>query len=234
MIKTDTGQNLLRYNLNNYKFLCYDYETESLCLVGNNKPWEVGYITVEGGKVTSEHNRNIWWEDLNISDDASRITRFNYENYKKDAEDPDLVLKDFESKLYDPKTINITYNGLNFDMYLHQLWRKKLGKDIDWTFLPRSIDILALSRAYRMGMEPPEDWENFFCCQFTLANYFSDSRTRASRKLPSCTLKKMCEELDIEFDDGQAHGGLYDVHKTWEVFKQLIRKMEITTKHLYI
>ena len=59
MINTDPGQNLLRYNLNNYKFLCYDYETESLCLVGNNKPWEVGYITVEGGKVTSEHNRNI-------------------------------------------------------------------------------------------------------------------------------------------------------------------------------
>jgi DNA polymerase III epsilon subunit-like protein len=236
MIKTDTGENLLRYHWKDMKFLTLDFESECLSLAIKNKPWEVGYILIESGKITQRHNRRIWWDDLNISKDAARVTRFNYEDYKNTAEPAEEVLEEFESLLYDPSIINVTYNGLNFDNPLHQLWREKLGKPKDWSFLPRSIDVLALSRAYKLGMEPPEEWEDFFCWQYKLANYYSDDRLRQSRKkgVGSCTLSTMARELGVSVDDNKTHSGLYDVELTWAVLQGLFWKMNLTNECIKI
>jgi len=237
MIKKNTGENLLRYHWKDYKFCAYDYETESLNLAMGNLTWEIGYMTMENGKETRAYNRNMLWEDLKMSADAARITQFSWANYKAKAEDPRLVLKEFEEILYDKNTVNLTYNGLNFDIYLHQLWRKKLGLEVDWSFLARSIDILALSRAYLLGLEPPESWRDFFFWQKKLINYMSDDRTRKAKKSNlggSTTLKAMAKNLDIRVDDSKTHQGLYDVQLTWQVFEKLLWKMELTTEHLGI
>lgn len=237
MIKRNTGENLLRYHYKNYKFECHDVESENLNLLTKNKPWELGYILVENGQVVESHNRRIWWDDLDISEDAARITRFNYQDYKNTAEDAEVVLNDFEKLLFDPQIINITYNGLNFDMYLHNLWRKKLGKKVDWSFIPRSIDVLALSRAYRLGLEPPEKFEDFLCWQFKLINYYSDDRTRREKKKlmnGGTGLAAMAKELGVSVDEGKTHQGLYDVELTWEIFKQLMWKLNLTTEHLNV
>lgn len=234
MSQKNIGEKLLRYHWKKHDYVIADLESENLCLIDLNKPWEVGYIVVEKGQIKEEQNRRIWWNDLNISEDAARITRFDYSDYENTAEDAKLVLEEFESYLYDSKTINITYNGLNFDVYLHNLWREKLGLPKDWSYLARSLDVLALSRAYKLGLEPPETHEDFIFWQYKLINYMSDERLRKGRKkeLGSCTLKSMCKEFDIEFDDSKGHEGLYDVGRTWEVFKQLIWKMDLTIEHL--
>lgn len=230
MIKRDTGENLLRYHWKDCKFCCLDMESENLNTCLNNKPWEIGYITVENGSVTTRHNRRIWWEDLNIGEGAAKVTRFNYQDYKETAEPAIEVLKDFEKLLYEKNTINVTFNGLNFDMYLHQLWRKKLGFKTDWSFLPRSIDVLALARAYRLGDTPPDNWEDFLCWQCKYIGYLSDDRLRQDRKKKlggGTGLAAMAKELDVKIDESKTHQGLYDVELTWAIFEKLMWKMEI-------
>lgn len=237
MIKKNTGEDLLRFHWKDYKFCIFDYETSDLNLMTGNLPWEIGYMTVENGKTVESHNRNMLWEDLKMSADAARITQFRWADYKARAEDPKIVLDEFEKILYDKNTVNITFNGLNFDIYLHQLWRKKLGLEPDWTFLPRSIDIIALSRAYLLGLEPPESWEDFFFWQIKLVNYLSDGRTRKEKKKDfggSTSLKAMAKNLGVKVDDSKTHQGLYDVELTWAIFEKLLWKMELTTEHLGI
>jgi DNA polymerase III epsilon subunit-like protein len=238
MIKKDTGQNLLRYKLKDFKFLIYDYETCNLNLCIKNLPWEVGYMFIENGEIQVRENRRMKWKDLNLlmSEGAARITHFAYQEYINNSEDAKLVLEEFEKLLFDPSVINVTYNGLNFDMYLHQLWRKELGLPADWSFLFRSIDILSLARAYRLEMQPPEKGEDFFLWQMKLANYYSDPRLRKERKkgLKGCSLGPMAKELGIPVDDTRTHQGLYDVELTWKILQQLIWKMNLTTDHLMV
>ena len=237
MIKKNTGENLLRYHWKDYKLLILDFETCNLNLACNNLPWEIGYILMDHGKKTVSENRRIWWEDLNMSADAARITRFSWSDYKQSAEDPTKVLKDFEKELYDKNTINITFNGLNFDMYLHQLWRKELGLPTDWSFVARSIDVLALSRAYKLGLTPPDNWEDFIFWQTKLINYYEDSRLRKDKKAKlggSTTLGAMAKHFGINVDELKTHGGLYDVELTWAVFEKLMWKMDLTTDILKV
>jgi hypothetical protein len=235
MYKKDTGQNLLRYKFKDFKFVVFDYETENLNLCCLNKPWELGYIVVENGKITKEVNDRILWKDLNISDDAKRITKFDIEEYKNTAKDPKEVLNNFERYLLDKDFIAVHYNGLNFDMYIHQLFRKKLGMLSDYSFLYRSIDVLSLCRAYRLQYQPPETREDFFFWQTQLALYYSHPKLRSIRKKQmngSTTLSSMAKELDVAVSGDAWHSGLYDVKVTWEVLKSLFWKLEINSSHI--
>ena len=227
MIKNNIGENLLRYSLKNHKFVCFDAETENLNLSINNKPWELGYVIIQNGEIVEEHNRKIWWDDLNISEDAARITRFNYDDYKREAEPAEEVLRDFEKILYNKNYLNLSYNGLNFDVYIHNLFRQKLGLKPDWSFMSRSIDVLSLARAWRLNMSPPDTLEKFVCWQISLANYLNDDRLRKDRKTKSCALGTLSRELGIHVQGDNWHSGLYDVKVTWEVFKKFVWGMEI-------
>lgn len=227
MVKDNIGENLLRYSFKKHNFVIFDYETENLNLAINNRPWEIGYIVVEGDKIVKEENVRILWKDLNISDDAARITRFNQEEYLKTAQDPEKVLSEFEGYLMNDKYINISYNGLNFDFYLHNLYRTTLGKPINWSFLSRSIDMLTIIRAWRLNMSPPSTLEEFICWQVSLANYKNDLRLRAARKGAPNTLSSASKELGVSVQGENWHSGLYDVKVTWEVFKKMIWKMEV-------
>jgi DNA polymerase III alpha subunit (gram-positive type) len=235
MYKKDTGQNLLRYKFKDFKFVVFDYETENLNLCCLNKPWELGYIVVEGGNITKKVNDRILWKDINISEDAKRITKFNLEDYKKTAKDPQEVLNGFEKYLLDPNFIVIHYNGFNFDNYIHQLFREKLGKSPNYSFLYRSIDVLSLCRAFRLGKHPPETREDFFFWQHQLSAFYSNARLRFLRKKQmngSTTLSSMAKELNVSVAGDAWHNGLYDVEVTWEILKALLWKQEISVKHI--
>jgi DNA polymerase III epsilon subunit-like protein len=235
MYKKDTGQNLLRYKFKEHKFLVFDYETENLNLCCLNKPWELGYIVVQNGEVIEKVNDRILWKDLNVSEDAKRITKFDIEDYKKTAKDPEKVLSSFEKYLFDPEFTVVHYNGLNFDMYIHQLFREKLGKPPNYSFLYRSLDVLSLCRAFRLEKQPPETREDFFFWQKQLASYYSSPKLRSLRKKQmngSTTLSSMAKELDVSVAGDAWHNGLYDVQVTWEILKSLFWKLEITSNHI--
>ena len=69
-------EDLLRFKFNQ-KYVIFDTETEGLNLV-TSKPWQLAWIEAEGKKITKKQNRFLMWEDLNVSEDAARVTGFNY------------------------------------------------------------------------------------------------------------------------------------------------------------
>ena len=86
-------EDLLRFKFDQ-KYVIFDTETEGLNLV-TSKPWQLAWIETEGKKIKKKQNRFLMWEDLNVSEDAARVTGFNYESYAQKAEDPTIIYKDF-------------------------------------------------------------------------------------------------------------------------------------------
>ena len=89
-----TDNSLLRFR-KNQKYIVYDFETEGLNL-RYSKPWQLGFIIAEGKKVKESYDLYIDFEDLNISDDARRLTGFSDTVYNKKKQDKQKVLDIFD------------------------------------------------------------------------------------------------------------------------------------------
>jgi DNA polymerase III alpha subunit (gram-positive type) len=209
------GQDLLRYN-KEQKYLVWDLETTGLCL-GYALPWQLSYQLFTLDKVLEEQNFYIWWDNLPISADAARITRFDHHEYKRQALEPDKVLKSFEAMLYDPSIRSVFHNGLGYDCMIHNVWRRKVGLKEDYSYLPRSFDTVCLSKAYKKGFKIPKD--DFFSFQMKLSRY-------VERGLKT-NLAAMGREFKIDFNADLLHDAKQDIRLNAEVFKQLIWKLEI-------
>lgn len=232
--KDNIGEDLLRYQFHKYKYIIWDLETENLNLFFN-RPWEVGYAVAHGKKIVKRVNKRILWPDLDISPAAAQVCQFDLEEYKATAEDALEVLNEFEGYLYNDEYVSVFYNGINFDSDILQNWRRGVGKESDYSFMGRSLDVLALGRAYNGSFPLPKTKEEFYEWQHKMLNYLSDPKTRRqrSKEIGSTTLQKLCAALDVQVDsDGFWHKGLYDVVATFRVLEQLLFKIEITTEHL--
>ena len=86
-------EDLLRFKFNQ-KYVIFDTETEGLNLV-TSKPWQLAWIEAEGKKITKKQNRFLMWDDLNVSEDAAKITGFDKKDYLSKAEHPAVVFKEF-------------------------------------------------------------------------------------------------------------------------------------------
>lgn len=61
-------------------------------------------------------------------------------------------------------------------------------------------------------------WNPSICIMKTVAWFFRNKRN----VLPSFKLGAICQFANIEFDDDNAHDGLYDIQKTLELYRKLI------------
>ena len=116
------NNDLLRYN-RNQKYIIFDTETEGLNLV-KSKPWQAAWIVAQGNKIIKKYDKLIYWDDLNVSKDAARITGFSQSHYEKNAEDPKKVWDEFSKYLYDDSYKIVGQNLLGFDVYMIDVWRK--------------------------------------------------------------------------------------------------------------
>ena len=91
-----TDNSLLRFR-KNQKYIVYDFETEGLNL-RYSKPWQLGFIIAEGKKVKESYDLYIDFEDLNISDDARRLTGFSDTVYNETLLEKFKKYKQFENK----------------------------------------------------------------------------------------------------------------------------------------
>lgn len=73
--------NLLRFN-KKQKYIVFDTETESLALA-LTRPWQLSWLVYEDHKIVKNEDHMLYWKDLNVSADAARITRFDYNNWKE-------------------------------------------------------------------------------------------------------------------------------------------------------
>ena len=69
---------------------------------------------------------------MNVSADAARITRFDYNLWKEKAKNTLEVLELFESYLYNPEYIIIGANLFGYDVYVINTLRKMLGLKSDF------------------------------------------------------------------------------------------------------
>lgn len=208
---------LLRFN-NSQKYLVYDYETENVRLTELNRPWQVSYKLATLNETLAEKTSFIRWDDLNISFGAAKHTGFDRYKYESSCVDKKTVFDDFNQYYSDPSTIILFFNGINFDVHIHNIYRSELGLPKDFSYLDRCIDVNGLFKLYKLGITKI-DRENWFSDFFKMSNY-------VKRGFKS-NLEFAAQDLGIPVDSSRFHDAGYDVEITYRVFKDLIWKMEI-------
>jgi len=212
------NENLLRFK-KDQQYLFFDFETCCLNLGSlDNKPWQLGYIVIENGKITKKKDCWIKWKDLKMSDAAAKMTGWTKEKYDSKAMNAKDILDEFESYLYNESYINVGHNILGFDIYIHGIYRRCLGKNPDYSYIKRSIDTLCLAKAIKNNISFSKD-DNFFNWQYRLNNMI-DRKTKKK-------LIDLCKDYDIAIDPDKLHDAMYDIEQNYEVFKKMLWEVEI-------
>ncbi len=209
------GSELLRFDRKR-KYLVYDVETTGLNL-GFSLPFQISYAVFTMDRILEEHNFFIAWDDLRMSEGAARITRFNPDEYQRQAIDGEAVLKSFDAYLYDPDIFPIGQNVLGYDSMIHAVWRRRLGVPIDYSYLDRSFDTVALSKAYKKGIKP--DIQDFIPWQYRMLGI-------VERGLKT-SLSTMGKELEVPFNPDLLHDSREDIRLNIGIFRKLLFKLEI-------
>ena len=211
-------EKLLRFR-KKQKYLIFDYETCNLNLIaGDNKPWQLAFIATEGDKILDQQDYWLKWDDLNVSPEAAKITGFSKTKYNKKATDPQKALDHLETYLYDDDYIKVGHNLLGFDVYMHGICRRLIGKQPDYSYLRTLIDTLCLSRAINNDIALQKE-DDFLQWQYKM---LSLRRAKGKNKLID-----LCRQYDIKFNPKKLHDALYDIEKNYAVFKKLIWNIEV-------
>ncbi|MDA1237335.1 MAG: exonuclease domain-containing protein [Proteobacteria bacterium] len=211
------NNHLLRFDKNK-NYVIFDYETCGLNLASlNNKPWQLAYLVIKNDEIIEKNDFYLKWDSLPISDDAKRITGFKESVYKKRAVDPLRVLEDFDKYLYDDSFYVVGHNIIGFDVYIHNIHRILCGKSSDYSYMDRTIDTNCLARAKKEGIDL--NGSDFLSWQYKLQNF--------RKKGLKTSLKQLCVDYSIDFDEGKLHDALYDIFKNYQVFKKLLWEVEV-------
>jgi len=212
------NEELLRFN-KKQKYMVFDFETCNLNLASkDNKPWQLAFSIYQGGKLLESQDYYIFWEDLNLSDGARRVTGFSDSKYKKRALPAKKVLDHFEKYLYNKKYIKLGHNILGFDIYIHNIFRRLLGRSTDYSYLSECLDTLCLAKAIEKDIKI-NDGDDLLPWQFKL-NSFRERGMRLS--LGAC-----CKKYEVDFDAAKLHDALYDIQKNYEIFEKMLWKIEL-------
>jgi len=206
---------LLRFK-KKQKYCSFDCETESLNLF-YARPWELAFITYEGNKVLERHQHFIWFDDLNVSPDAARITGFDKSKIKREGITPQKAIDIFDKYLYNSEYKIIGTNILGFDVYIYNTLRRLCGKKNDYSYISRCYDTVSLMRAYIGNIKPPEEQKEMILWQYKLLH----------KIIRGAGLQASCRALDVPYDKDRHHEGLYDVGLSKQVFDKLMWNLEI-------
>ena len=208
------GSDLLRFSKR--KIVFYDFESSNLNLQEGNLPFQASWIKADKFDIYKSDNHYLKWPNFRISKGAAMVTRFQ-QSWVDGGKDPEEVLNAYEKDIYDEENLIVGHSVLGFDVYLHQLWRRKFGRKPDYSYLNRIIDLNLVCRAYKEGWKP--DHDNLLQWQYKCLS--------SPRKGIKTNLILMCKEQEIEIDTTMAHDGLYDLHKTRELYYKMINLVEI-------
>ena len=211
-------ESLLRFK-KNQKYICFDFETEGLNLK-YSRPWSLSFLVAEGSRVKKEYDYFIEWEDLDVSPEAAKQTKFSIEKYNKFKQDKHAALEALDKYLYDEDYVIIGHNVLGFDVYIHDILREACDKKTDYSYIRRIVDTNCLAKSIhsknQLKKDPTEDWTLW---QYKLNNYIE-------RGLKT-NQQAMLKEHEVSFDPKRLHESLYDVQMTFKLFNKLIWKVDI-------
>jgi DNA polymerase III epsilon subunit-like protein len=207
--------NLLRFN-KKQKYIVFDTETESLALA-LARPFQLSWLIYEDNKIFKNENHLLYWEDLNISADAARITRFDNSYWRKNAEDPLKVLKTFESYLYNPEYLIVGANLFGYDVYVINTLRRILGFKSDFSYIDRVLDVQCIQKGIYLGLKTVP--ENRTAWQYQMYHFV--------KKGVKTSVKHLCSLYDISYDENRAHDAVYDNELCFKIFQKQILAIEI-------
>ena len=209
-------EDLLRFKFNQ-KYVIFDTETEGLNLV-TSRPWQLAWIEAEGKKITKKQNRFLMWDDLNVSEDAAKITGFDKKDYLSKAEDPAVVFKEFMDLISQDDVIVVGQNILGYDLYILGVIARNLNVKINYSFAKRCFDTKAIATAIAKDNKNP-DKEDFLAWQLRYLHY-REKGLKTNQKF-------LLQYYDIDFDEKKLHDALYDIEKNFEIFQKQIWELEI-------
>lgn len=207
-------------------YLGWDFETCNLNLVLTEvqAPWQLGWQVIKNKSVLESHEDWILWDDIEskMGKDAAAITGFDIDIYKSKAKDPINILNNFEKFLLDENVFSVTANGVNFDQYIYQIYRRLLGREYEHSFATRLIDIQTLAKAYVLGVVPPKigtyEWV-----------LFNHKMSKVVKKGLKTSLEHLAKLFDVPYDPNRHHKeALYDVELTLAIFKGQLNKIELS------
>jgi len=207
--------NNLRFN-KNQRYVIFDTETEGLNLI-KSRPWQVAWILAEGDKIIAKADRFIHWPNLNVSEGAAKVTGFSMKEYSKKSLAPNQVWDEFSEVLFDKRNLIVGQNLLGFDVYMVDVWRRAMARDLNQEYVNRIIDTKALATA--IAKEIPYNGENFISWQYRLLNY----RERGLKTSQGFLLKK----YDIPHDPKKLHDAMYDIEMNFKIFKKQLFDLEL-------
>ena len=209
---TDT---LLRFN-RNQRYVVFDTETEGLNLI-KSRPWQVAWLIAEGDKIISRTDRFIHWPNLNVSEGAARVTGFSKKEYEKNSRAPNQVWEEFSEVLFDDRNLIVGQNLLGFDVYMVDVWRRQMARDLNQEYVSRIIDTKALATAIAKDIKYTDG--DFINWQYKLLHY----RERGLKTSQGFLLK----HYGIDHDPKRLHDALYDIEMNFKIFKKQLFDLEI-------
>ena len=211
------NDNLLRYD-DNQKYLIFDFETCNLNLVNpDNRPWQLSFITRTKNKILKKHDHFLKWKNLKVSDGAQKATRFDHTKYRIKSEDPLPILRKFDKLLYDKQYKIVGHNLLGFDVYMVDVWRRQMARDLNQEYVSRIIDTKALATAIAKDIKYTDG--DFINWQYKLLHY----RERGLKTSQGFLLK----HYGIDHDPKRLHDGLYDIEMNFKIFKRQLFDLEL-------
>lgn len=206
--------NLLKQKLNQ-QFVVFDTETEGLSLT-SSRPWQLSWIVCKGENILEEHDEFVMYDDLNVSEEAARVTGFNKDLYLSKAKSPLEVWKKFAPYLYDENNILVGQNILGYDIYILNTMMRDIGMSNNWSFMNRMLDTRALATAIFKDIKPSGDRLSW---QMKLMNV----REKGLKTSQAFLLK----HFGIDHDPSKLHNALYDINMNYKIFRKLIMQVDV-------
>ena len=174
-------------------------------------------MIAEGDKIISRTDRFIHWPNLNVSEGAARVTGFSKKEYEKNSRAPNQVWEEFSEVLFDDRNLIVGQNLLGFDVYMVDVWRRQMARDLNQEYVSRIIDTKALATAIAKDIKYTDG--DFINWQYKLLHY----RERGLKTSQGFLLK----HYGIDHDPKRLHDALYDIEMNFKIFKRQLFDLEL-------
>ena len=210
-------EHLLRYNKNK-NFVFIDMETFNLCLnFCHNLPWQVGMIKAKGDFKTDFKNFYIKWQtNLQISQDAARITRYDHKKVLREGLDIKEAFPTIKDWL-DHADFIIGHNILGFDIFLIKELYETMGCRWDH-LMNKIIDTNCMARGIKYNM-PYKASDNLLEYQYKIYH--------TKRKDVKSSLTFLGKEFGIDHDYEKLHDAINDLDLNLKVWNKLKWQIEV-------
>lgn len=235
MIDSLPGEGCLKHSYNQ-KFAVADSETCNLNIInGENLPWNISLLLAEKREIKKTLDLYPWIDPLNISEGAAAVTRFNFQDYKNKATRARDCWDILSSFLYREDILIVGHNLLGFDIYVFEMfknWLIKTGQlSVDeltppqrkkFSYIHRILDTNCMAKALFFEVKLPEYLKSpadFLMAQLRLV-------PEHDRKIKTNQIY-LAKYFDIQIDENQSHGSLYDNTICWQVFEKLVSVLKV-------